>query len=845
MSSDTNIWKTGVNDNGNGTDNNQYFISDTSNAEKRLTIQKGTGNIGVGTNEPSELLDVSGNINLSGNIYLSNTGTIYRNGQEYGGGSGGSGGTSTLWTENSTKIYYNDGNVGINTNDPKERLEVVGNIKATNILGDGLGITNLDATNITSGTLDNDRLPTDISVTNILGDGLGITNLDATNITSGTLDNDRLPTDISVTNISGDGLGITNLDATNITSGTLDNDRLPANISITGDMTAKNLYVTGVTTNISTDTYQTENLEIVSIGADGPSLKITHDTSSHDVMQVFDANGNQSLTMSHDGNIGIGTHSPTAPLHIYDISDVFKVSNTEITISRNILPETNDTVDIGSAERKIRDMYISDNSLWIGDEHKLAVSSDGKIKFRKRKKTTLPKVLKEAGGNDEAALDYINLLHSTSYQSVTELKLNDILLYSKTLNPEYKTSEIFGDDTEDYDKDTVADAWQVNNSNIYLGSEYTNIGIGTNNPDTNSKLHINGNVNTSGTIYADNVTIKGSSVTGSGSIKLNCEQNSHGVTIKGPPHIANATYTLTLPNTHGNANQIISTDGTGNLSFIDNETLWLKSGNNVYRNDRVGINTSTPTHPLTIIGAGQTFSGALYGHHHAGLAFSNFNGSIWSTGSRPIGLKVAEGIICQRFYIMSDRRIKQNIIDIEDDEALITFRKLKPKKYEYIDKVEYGDNSVYGFIAQEVGELLPNSITYEKDYLPDVMKTCEVKIIGNNSQLILNENHDFKIGDMLRCKDNFYKNIDNVMVIEVIDDKNILVNTIFDITDEDDVILIYGKLYDDFNVLNKETIWTLTTSALQEVDKQLQKQINKMDKLIKHLNIDESIFIEE
>ena len=87
MSSDTNIWETGVNDNGNGTDNNQYFISDTSDAEKRLTIQRGTGNIGIGTNEPSQLLDVSGNINLSGNIYLSNTGTIYKNDIEYVGGS--------------------------------------------------------------------------------------------------------------------------------------------------------------------------------------------------------------------------------------------------------------------------------------------------------------------------------------------------------------------------------------------------------------------------------------------------------------------------------------------------------------------------------------------------------------------------------------------------------------------------------------------------------------------------------------------------------------------------------------------------------------------------------------
>ena len=44
------------------------------------------------------------------------------------------------------------------------------------------------------------------------------------------------------------------------------------------------------------------------------------------------------------------------------------------------------------------------------------------------------------------------------------------------------------------------------------------------------------------------VTIKGNATGGSGQIKLNCEQNSHGIIIKGPPHSANATYTLTLPN---------------------------------------------------------------------------------------------------------------------------------------------------------------------------------------------------------------------------------------------------------------------------------------------------------
>ena len=629
MSSDTNIWETGVNDNGNGTDNNQYFISDTSDTEKRLTIQRGTGNIGIGTNEPSQLLDVSGNINLSGNIYLSNTGTIYKNGQEYAGGSEGGEGGATVWQENGTKIHYNAGNVGINTSDPTETLEVVGNIKATSLEGTGTNITELDAGNITSGTISNAILPanisaTNISATNISGDGSGITNLDATELT-GIIDNNRLPTDISATNISatnisatnisGDGSGITNLDATQLT-GIIDNNRLPTDISITGDLTAKNLNVTGSTTTIYTDTYQTENLEIVSTGADVPSLKITHNTtSSINIMQVTDTTGTQSLTMTHDGNIGIGTNNPLAPLHIYDTSDVLKVSNSEITINRSILPETNDSVDIGSAERKIRDMYISDNSLWIGDDHKLAVSSDGKMKFRKRKTSTLPKVLRDASGDDGAAVAYINSLHGTSYQYVTELKLNHVLSYARTINPEYKTSDIFGDETEDYDQDTAADAWQINNSKIYLGSGYTNIGIGTNDPDPNFKLHVDGNVHTDGTISADDITIKGSAETGSGAIKLNCETNFYGVTIKGPPNEYNQSYTLTLPSTAPEASKVLSTDASGNLSWIDpgSSSASASSIQNITTTaSKVTIDTEMDvTNNVTIKGSGDTGSGSI------------------------------------------------------------------------------------------------------------------------------------------------------------------------------------------------------------------------------------------
>ncbi len=56
----------------------------------------------------------------------------------------------------------------------------------------------------------------------------------------------------------------------------------------------------------------------------------------------------------------------------------------------------------------------------------------------------------------------------------------------------------------------------------------------------------------------------------------------------------------------------------------------------------------------------------------------------------------------QRFTTSSDARIKTNIVDIDDDTALQKLLLIQPKKYEYIDKVERGNDNVYGFRAQQI-----------------------------------------------------------------------------------------------------------------------------------------------
>ncbi len=57
-------------------------------------------------------------------------------------------------------------------------------------------------------------------------------------------------------------------------------------------------------------------------------------------------------------------------------------------------------------------------------------------------------------------------------------------------------------------------------------------------------------------------------------------------------------------------------------------------------------------------------------------------------------------------------------MDVVDHQALELSRQLKPKKYQYKDKVSRGDREVFGFLAQEVEEILPECVNKRTELLP-------------------------------------------------------------------------------------------------------------------------------
>ena len=120
---------------------------------------------------------------------------------------------------------------------------------------------------------------------------------------------------------------------------------------------------------------------------------------------------------------------------------------------------------------------------------------------------------------------------------------------------------------------------------------------------TNANLKVQGN----GT---GKLEVRSADAVTPGAIQLNCEQNSHGVSLQSPAHSAAATYTLKLPTTVGTNTWVLQTDGNNpaQLSWAANSGSTNLSNTAYSTNVFLASDTGTDT---TIAAATTSLAGVL------------------------------------------------------------------------------------------------------------------------------------------------------------------------------------------------------------------------------------------
>ena len=252
---------------------------------------------------------------------------------------------------------------------------------------------------------------------------------------------------------------------------------------------------------------------------------------------------------------------------------------------------------------------------------------------------------------------------------------------------------------------------------------------------------------------------------------------------------------------------------------------WTTSGSNIYRSSgQVNIGGSTFTRAKLEIN-GSYSSYLLFRFYAYGP------GTGLSSGTNTYSIYASQRIAANEFNAHSDRRIKKNVVDINDSSALEKIRLLEPKIYNYIDEKQRGTSNVYGFIAQEVATVLPYAVTVSEGDIPNILTNSNVSVTSDSN--ILELRLDTTVEGLT---------LSNTSVINIITDEdkelkcNVLsfsesnVITIENTGDFSNVTnaFIKGEQISDFHHLNKDAIWAVSTAALQEVDRQLQAEKTKV-----------------
>jgi cytoskeletal protein CcmA (bactofilin family) len=318
-----------------------------------------------------------------------------------------------------------------------------------------------------------------------------------------------------------------------------------------------------------------------------------------------------------------------------------------------------------------------------------------------------------------------------------------------------------------------------------------------------------------------------------------------GTTKSSEYHLNDNMYIIT-GGTHGMGLKIESYDhfnfATGAQSGVDSGTSRIY----VRTSGQVGIGETIPTYPLHVNGSSNISTGA------AKYFSSSANLTSISSGTSSISIYANTMMLASQGFISnSDERIKKNIVDLSDNEALETLRLIQPKKYEYVDKISRGNKVVYGYIAQQIQEVLPYAVGEISDTVPNIYNLADI-----SSEVIYTEASDISAVSIVGIS-TLYVDVSNVntsaevsMNVVMVEQSDISQNAVFSESELEDGTKVHkltfnngyntSSLHESSNILrvtdasNQEyhiTITNIETSYRVEIDEDLSGLVNAQGEL--------------
>jgi len=262
----------------------------------------------------------------------------------------------------------------------------------------------------------------------------------------------------------------------------------------------------------------------------------------------------------------------------------------------------------------------------------------------------------------------------------------------------------------------------------------------------------------------------------------------------------------------------------------------------INKNGYVGIGTTQPRYPLDVVGSVQndlaaerTGSTTANGIGMWWYYTDNLYGGTTKDYTHPnVSIRASEGIMCPGLWNYSDKRIKTEITNIDDGKALMQINQLESKEYHYIDPMRRKKMKTIGFIAQEVKEIIPNAVGKITQFVPDEMRRILDPQWDSNVLTIPDldmSNNNFTGKCKFYVRNDLSGNDEVCKEIECEKDASGNNTNHFRFEQKFANIFFHGKEVDDFHIIDKNQIFALHHSAIQELSRNNDAKTEKMQAL--------------